>query len=220
MHAYFYATVLHHFRRDAAAAREVSEARLQLAQDRVPGDLDSIVQQIALISALGGEKQARAGMATIQAALPIELSRDIEWKAYILCLFAGVCELAGEMDAGLDVLEAGIAEMAPAGVRLWEPELHRLAGNLLRGAAAPSLEGTEAHYLRAMEIAREQKAQSLELRAGTSLARLLVDRGERQKAYDLLAPVFANFTEGFGTPDLIDAKVLLLSLASKPPAQF
>jgi predicted ATPase len=209
MHAFFYATVLHHFRRDAAAARGVTEARLQLAHDRVPGDLDSINQQMALLSALEGEHQARAGMANIQNALPIELSRDIEWKAYILCLFAGVCELAGEMDAGLDVLEAGIAEMATTGVRLWEQELHRLAGNLLRGSAAPSLDGTEAHYLRAIEIAREQQAQSLDLRASTSLARLWVDRGKRQKAYDLLAPVYANFTEGFGTPDLIDAKVLL-----------
>ena len=209
MHALSYATILHHFRGDLAAARDGAEARLQLARNRLPGELDAINREMALVSALEGERQARAGMANIQKALPIDLSRDIEWKAYILCLFAGVCELSGEMDAGLDVLEAAIAEMATTGVRLWEPELHRLAGNLLRGSAAVSLDGCAAHYLRAIEIAREQQARSLELRAASSLARLWVDREERQKAYDLLAPVYAGFTEGFGTRDLIEAKVLL-----------
>ena len=209
MHALSYATVVHHFRGDLAAARDGAEARLQLARDRLPEGLDGINREMALVSALEGEQQARAGIANIQKALPIDLSRDIEWKAYILCLFAGVCELSGEMDAGLDVLEAAIAEMATTGVRLWEPELHRLAGNLLRGSAAASLDGCAAHYLRAIEIAREQQARSLELRAASSLARLWVDREERQKAYDLLAPVYAGFTEGFGTRDLIEAKVLL-----------
>jgi predicted ATPase len=65
---------------------------------------------------------------------------------------------------------------ATTGVRLWEPELHRLAGDLLLRSAARDLKGTEAHYLHAIEIAREQQARSLDLRASTSLARLWVDR--------------------------------------------
>ena len=73
----------------------------------------------------------------------------------------------------------------------------------------PTLERSEAHYRRAIEVAREQQAPSLDLRASTSLARLWADRGDQQKAYDLLAPIFAWFTEGFSTRDLIDAKELL-----------
>jgi predicted ATPase len=99
--------------------------------------------------------------------------------------------------------------MDASGVRLWVPELHRLAGNLLRGSATPDFDGSQAYYLRAIEMAREQQARSLELRAATSLARLWADCGERQKACDLLAPIYAWFTEGFGTPDLIEAKALL-----------
>ena len=60
-----------------------------------------------------------------------------------------------------------------------------------------------------ISIAREQGARSLELRAATSLARLWRDQGQRAEARALLAPVYATFTEGFTTRDLIDAKALL-----------
>jgi hypothetical protein len=66
-----------------------------------------------------------------------------------------------------------------------------------------------ARYHRALAIAREQGARSFELRAATSLARLWRDQGKRAEARALLAPVYATFTEGFGTRDLIDAKALL-----------
>ena len=60
-----------------------------------------------------------------------------------------------------------------------------------------------------MEIAREQKALSLELRAARDLARLLAEVGERQQATDLLAPLYDAFTEGFETSDLKEARALL-----------
>ena len=65
---------------------------------------------------------------------------------------------------------------------------------------------------RALAIAREQGARSFELRAATSLARLWRDQGKRAEARDLLAPVYATFTEGFTTRDLKDAKALLEEL--------
>jgi len=58
-------------------------------------------------------------------------------------------------------------------------------------------------------VARQQQAKSWELRAATSLARLWQSQGKRQEAYDLLAPVYAWFTEGFDTADLQEAKTLL-----------
>jgi predicted ATPase len=136
-------------------------------------------------------------------------SNDVEGTGFVLCLFAGACGLAGEIDAGLHASERAIADATATGARLWESELHRIAGNLLLGSAAADRARSESHYLRAIEIAREQQARSLELRASASLARLWAKRGERQKAYDLLAPIYATFTEGFGTPDLIEAKGLL-----------
>jgi len=58
-------------------------------------------------------------------------------------------------------------------------------------------------------LAEEQEAELWELRAAKSLARLRRDQGCRAEARDVLAPVYGWFTEGFGTPDLIDAKALL-----------
>jgi predicted ATPase len=66
---------------------------------------------------------------------------------------------------------------------------------------------------RALEIARRPEARSFELRAATSLARLLRDRGRSDEARALLAPVYEGFTEGFDTADLKDAKALLEELA-------
>jgi class 3 adenylate cyclase/predicted ATPase len=81
----------------------------------------------------------------------------------------------------------------------------------------PEGEGAEAEaeacFHRALAIAREQGARSFELRAATSLARLWRDQGQRREARDLLAPIYAWFTEGFDTRDLQDAKALLDNLA-------
>jgi len=207
MHALSLAFVLHCFRRDAAAAREKIEAMSQIAQDWNPRWIPDANLQMAYISALGSEQQARAGMTAIQEALAAD--EDVEAKGFYVCLFASVCGLAGEADAGLNALKPAIAEVAATGARLWESELHRIAGNLLLGSAALDVERSEAHYLRAIEVAREQHAASLDLRASTSLARLWAYRGDRRKAYDLLAPVYAWFTEGFDTRDLVEAKELL-----------
>ena len=65
----------------------------------------------------------------------------------------------------------------------------------------------------AIAVAREQHAKSWELRATTALAALWQKHGRQREAYELLAPLYAWFTEGFGTKDLIDAKTLLGRLA-------
>jgi predicted ATPase len=67
----------------------------------------------------------------------------------------------------------------------------------------------EACFHQALAVARDQGACLWELRAATSLARLQGEQGRRAEAYDLLAPVYGWFTEGFDTPDLKDAKALL-----------
>src|SRR5262249_49011243 len=82
----------------------------------------------------------------------------------------------------------------------------------------------QAHFERALAVAREQNAKSWELRAAMSMTRLWRGQGKRQQAYDVLAPIFGWFTEGFDTLDLKQAKALLDELASsssasRPPRQ-
>ena len=95
-----------------------------------------------------------------------------------------------------------------------EAEIHRTAGEIALMSPEPDAAKAQAHFERAIAIAREQQAKSWELRAATSMARLWRDQGKRDEARDLLAPVYGWFTEGFDTLDLKEAKALLDALAS------
>ena len=112
---------------------------------------------------------------------------------------------------GLAAIEEARAFVQETGVRYWEAEIHRLEGELRRvgGEDGPA----EACFQTAIDVAAGQGALSLELRAATSLARLLRDRGERGAARALLQPVYDWFTEGFDTALLRDARALLDELA-------
>jgi len=89
--------------------------------------------------------------------------------------------------------------------------LHRIPGDFLNAAGDRS--GAERHYRQAIAVAERQSAKLFQLRASTSLARLLRDQGRRTEAHDLLAPIYGWFTEGFDAPVLKAAKALLNELA-------
>jgi predicted ATPase len=94
-----------------------------------------------------------------------------------------------------------------------EADIQRTAGEIALLSPAPDASRAQAHFERAIAIAREQKAKSWELRAATSLARPWRDQNKRQRACELLAPVYGRFTEGFDTLDVTQAKALLDELA-------
>jgi predicted ATPase len=93
--------------------------------------------------------------------------------------------------------------------RYWEAEVCRLRGILLLRQPGTPLAEAEAWLHRALDVARQQEAKSLELRVAMSLSRLWQQQGKRQEAHDLLVEVYRWFTEGFDTADLQDARVLL-----------
>jgi predicted ATPase len=86
--------------------------------------------------------------------------------------------------------------------RSWEEEIHRLRGVLLLRQTVTRQEEVEACFRQVLDVARRQEAKSLELRAAMSLSRLWQQQGKRAKAFELLAPVYNWFTEGFDTVDL------------------
>ena len=86
--------------------------------------------------------------------------------------------------------------------------MHRLKGELLAQDASNAAPA-EQSFRTAIEISRRQKAKSWEMRATTSLARLLVKQGKRDEARAMLAEIYNWFTEGLDTADLKDAKALL-----------
>ena len=98
------------------------------------------------------------------------------------------------------------------GDRQWEAELHRVRGELLLRRGADDSQ-VEACFDRAIEIARRQQAKSFELRTAMSRARWLRTQGKTAKARRLLQEVYDWFTEGFDTPDLMEAEALLQELS-------
>jgi predicted ATPase len=130
-------------------------------------------------------------------------------------LFAECLEKQGKTDEALTALAAAVAYFERRGSdALWEPEVHRLMGDLLLRRHPSAPDRAEVSYRRAIERARSQESKSWELRAATSLARLWRDQGKPAAARDLLAPVYGRFTEGFDTADLRDAKALLEELSA------
>ena len=134
---------------------------------------------------------------------------------YFLTLLAEAYGAVGQPEAGLRVVAEGLTLVDTTGERVWETELHLLKGELrLLTRTRHQVAEAEESILRVLDAARRQQAKSLELRAAMSLARLWQQQGKRAAAYDVLAPVYGWFTEGFDTADLQAAKVLLEELGA------
>jgi predicted ATPase len=127
----------------------------------------------------------------------------------MLAMLAEAHGKAGEPEEGLALLDEAQGLVAKTGERTSEAEVHRVKGELLLARSPSDWNQAETTFREALEVARRQSAKSWELRAATSLARLWQRQGKRDEARDLLAPVYAWFTEGFDTKDLSDAKALL-----------
>jgi predicted ATPase len=123
--------------------------------------------------------------------------------------FSECLEKQGDTDEALTALEAAVVHVERTGDTLWEPEVHRLMGDLLLRRDPDAPDRAEACYRWAIERARSQEAKSWELRAATSLARLWRGQGKPAEALALLSPLYGWFTEGFDTADLKEAKAML-----------
>jgi predicted ATPase len=120
----------------------------------------------------------------------------------------------GQLDAAWRCVGEAMAAIETTKERWFEAEVNRIAGEIALKSPEPEVAKAEAHFERALSVARQQQAKSWELRAAMSMARLWRDQGKRDEACELLAPVYGWFTEGFDTLDLKEAKALLDELAS------
>jgi predicted ATPase len=150
------------------------------------------------------------GLALMEEAFPRRVTEG-------LYKFLGAALAEARFDAGrvtdaLALVDHALNTGEGPATGLFAPEIHRLRGVFLRSLGSPAEEVERALHT-ALEIAEEQGAFLLKLRAATSLARLWRDQGKVQQARELLAPVYCWFTEGFDTRDLKEAKALLDELA-------
>src|SRR4029077_15625262 len=129
------------------------------------------------------------------------------WMPYYIALLARACEIAGESEDTVTLLDEALQIVERTGECWVAAELNRHKGQLLLRQGHP--EAAEELYRKALSIATEQEAKLRELRATVSLVRLRRNQGHHAEARDLLAPVYGWFTEGFDTADLTEAKALL-----------
>jgi predicted ATPase/DNA-binding winged helix-turn-helix (wHTH) protein len=137
-----------------------------------------------------------------------------EGPRFFSFLVAEALGRAGQITDGLAAIEEAIVRSERSEERWATAELLRVKGELLlMEDAANAAAAAEDHFRQALDWARRQGALAWELRAATSLARLLSDQGRSADAAALLLPVYDRFTEGFATADLKAAKALLDALS-------
>jgi predicted ATPase len=217
-----HAAWLHQYRRQPAETQERAEEDIRFSGEQ---GFPFFLAQGAILRgwALAEQGQNAEGIAQICEGLAMhEATGALLIRPYWMSLLAQAYRRAGRAEDALCVLGEALA--MTHGQPVWQAELHRLRGDLLLDAQAAlvdshavtetghSTDEAESCFRHAIDIARRQQTKILELRAGTSLARLWGRQGKRLEARDLLAPIYNWFTEGFDAPDLKDAKALLNEL--------
>jgi len=124
------------------------------------------------------------------------------WLPSFLSYLARAHAELGHFDDAWRCIGEAITAVETTKERWCEAEVNRVAGEIALKSPERDTAKAEAHFERALSVARQQQAKSWELRAAMSMARLWRDQGKREKARDLLAPVYGWFTEGFDTLDL------------------
>jgi predicted ATPase len=218
--ALFYAgTYLHQLRREAQLAQKQAEMTIALAtEEGFP--FFAAMGTMVLGSALVAQGQAEEGLAEIRRGQTMWGALGTQADVpYWLALLAEAYGSVGQSEEGLRVLDEALNAVEKTGEGFHEAEIHRLKGELLSQGAKGERQKEEAEseveacYQKAIGVARQQSARSLELRATVSLCRLWQKQGKKAEACQLLAEIYGWFTEGFDTTDLKEARTLLDALS-------
>jgi predicted ATPase len=205
-----YLAMLRQFRREPEAALKAAEEARGLCREY---RFDYYAAWSALVRAWAIAEQGRTeegGSAYDEALKEFKDTGAGLRMPHYLGLFAGIHRKAGRRAAGLKLLtEAN--QIAESNHEAWCNAMLELErGELLRLDASEDAEGeADAAFKHAIDIAADQGAKTLELRARAARARHCAKQGEGQKALDILSPIYGWFSEGFETPDLLQAKMLL-----------
>ena len=206
--AFLYASELHLWRGDARTGKELADAALTLSTAHELEAYRAWANVLQGVS-LALQELHTAGLTQQQHG---QLARGAINRIAFQARLAETYGAMGQVNAGLEVVAEALDRTFDLGYHYWDAELYRIQGDLLLLSPGDRSAESEACFKQALTIARRQQAKSLELRAATSRARLWRSQGKSQEAYELLAPVYEWFTEGFDTNDLQQAKRLLDAL--------
>lgn len=204
--------ILHRFRDDAPTVLDRAGGMMAFAEEHGIKDLAAKGQIFRGWAAtmLG---DAAAGVADIVKGLSLQRSiGTAEDFPLFFEMAAGCFARIGQARRGIELIEEAIAIADRTGARYWLPEVYRSMGELQLRDERPDV-AAALHWLeRACDVARSQQSRSLLLRSELSVARLLVKEGRRREARQRLGAIYAIFTEGFDTTDLMAARDLLAVL--------
>jgi predicted ATPase len=207
-----WAAMLHQHRGEAQEAGERAEVAVRISAEH------GFAMWTANAAFLLSWARAEHGLAEHEIAqmrqdlAEVETTRAEVFRVQFLGLMAKRLGETGRTEAGLELVVEAL-DAVKKGVRWYEAELHRIKGELLLARNSTDAASAEESFRTAIGVARRQSAKSWELRATTSLARLLAKQAHRDEARAMLAEIYGWFTEGFDTADLKDAKTLLDELA-------
>jgi predicted ATPase len=211
--AQHYAAFLHHRRREVLAVLAQADALLTL------GTAQGFPLWVGFGAcwrgwALALQGQGTAALVQLHQGMKAVLGTGQELsRPLCLVLLAEAAGHAGQVDEGLRLLAEALTALEESRRGDLLAEVYRLQGELLLRHAVPEAAQAEACFHQALTVARRQQATSWELRAAMSLSRLWQSQGKRAAAYELLAPIYGWFTEGFDTADLQEANNLLAELS-------
>jgi predicted ATPase/class 3 adenylate cyclase len=161
----------------------------------------------------GTQISYKDGLQLLQQGLEsLETTAPNPWRPVFLLLLAETHLNGDETHQALGTLESALQLSEQTGERIWVAGIHLLFGKAILSQDSNNIQGAEARFQQALDVATEQGAKSFEIRAATNLAGIWLAQGREAEAYKILAPVYEWFTEGFDTPDLIKAKKLLEQL--------
>jgi predicted ATPase len=166
----------------------------------------------SILGVLMVEKGQEEGLVRLQKGLATWRATGAELgRPEFLTLLGWGLGLFGKANEGLETIEQAIVEGNRSGDRFIESELLRLKGELLMMQNV-SPDEIESCYRTSIEVANKQRARLFELRATVNLSRLLLQQGNREKAYKPLQKIVQKIDEGLDSPDLRDAMSLMEEL--------
>jgi tetratricopeptide (TPR) repeat protein len=157
-----------------------------------------------LASVILDQTPASVALGEIEAALSAHSSASRTGRPYYSLFVADIAARAGQVERALAELREAFAVAKECDERAWEPERHRLLGELQK---ATDRDAAERSFSTAIELAHDQSSRSLELRAAMSLHRL--GAGAKKKTLAHVRRLYEAFSEGLATGDLIEAKRML-----------
>jgi len=205
---------LHQCRRDLEAATQIASAAIALAEEH------GFPEWLAWNQWLRGWAFVESGKADEGARLiegavsEMRRSGGVPRLPFVLATLAEGYARLGRLDEAIAIIDEQLQRIARTGERLDEAELRRMRAEMLLARDEGALAEAEAELHKAIDVARAQESKWYELRATTSLARLLARSGRRDEARALLSDIYHWFAEGFDLLDLKDARALLEQLAA------